>query len=317
MQKRKLGRSDLEVAPLALGGNVFGWTADEAASFTVLDAFVGAGFNLIDTANSYSRWVPGNQGGESETLIGRWLARRPGVRQRVIIATKVGSQDMGPGRSGLSRAVILKEIDGSLERLNTDYIDLYQSHFDDPKVPPEETLGTYAELVRAGKVRVIGASNFTAERLAQSLKASRENGWPRYESLQPEYNLYRREGFEGGLQELCRAEEIGVIPYFSLASGFLTGKYRSAADLGKSPRGQRMQDMLGERGQRILAALDQVCAEMKATPAQIALAWLLAHGATAPIASARNLEQLNELLPGVTLQLSAEALALLDKASAS
>lgn len=316
MQKRKLGRSGLEVAPFALGGNVFGWTADEATSFKVLDAFVGAGFNLIDTANSYSHWIPGNHGGESETVIGHWLEQRPGIRQRVILATKVGS-DMGPGRSGLSRAVIFKEVEGSLERLKTDYIDLYQTHFDDPKTPPEETLGAYAELVRAGKVRAIGASNLSAERLAQSLKVSRENGWPRYESLQPEYNLYKREGFEGALQQLCQREELGVIPYFSLASGFLTGKYRSAADLGKSQRGGRIQALLDdERAQRILKGLDQVARETHATPAQIALAWLLAHGVTAPIASATSVEQLNELLPGATLQLSSEALGVLDTASA-
>jgi aryl-alcohol dehydrogenase-like predicted oxidoreductase len=316
MQTRKLGRSGLTVAPLAFGGNVFGWTADEAMSFKLLDAFVAAGFNLIDTANSYSSWVPGHRGGESETVIGNWLRQRPGMREKVVIATKVAS-DLGPGRGGLSRAVIFKEAEGSLERLQTDYIDLYQSHFDDPKTSLEETLGAYAELVRAGKVRAIGASNFSAERLAESLRVSRENGWPRYESLQPEYNLYRRDRLEGALRDLCTREELGVIPYFSLASGFLTGKYRSAADLGKSPRGQRMQSMLDERGQRILAALDQVSGEFKATPAQVSLAWLLAHGVTAPIASATNLAQLNELLPAVTLKLPAEALGLLDRASAA
>jgi aryl-alcohol dehydrogenase-like predicted oxidoreductase len=313
--QRKLGRSGLTVAPLAFGGNIFGWTADEARSFKLLDAFVAAGFNLIDTANSYSSWVPGNQGGESETVIGNWLRQRPGVREKVVIATKVGS-DLGAGRAGLSRAVILKEVDGSLERLRTDYIDLYQSHFDDPKVSQEETLGAYAELVRAGKVRAIGASNFSAERLAESLKVSREKDFPRYETLQPEYNLYRRDRFEGALLALCRREELGVIPYFSLASGFLTGKYRSAADLGKSPRGQRMQSLLDERGLRILAALDQLSRELSATPAQISLAWLLAQGVTAPIASATSIEQLNELLPAVTLKLSQEAVERLDRASA-
>jgi aryl-alcohol dehydrogenase-like predicted oxidoreductase len=311
MQTRKLGRSDLTVAPLAFGGNVFGWTADEATSFKLLDAFVAAGFNLIDTANSYSSWVPGNRGGESETVIGNWLRQRPGKREKVVIATKVGS-DLGPGRAGLSRAVILREVNGSLARLGTDYIDLYQSHFDDPKTSPEETLGAYAELVRAGKVRAIGASNFSAERLAESLKVSQEKGFPRYESLQPEYNLYRRDRFEGALLDLCRREELGVIPYFSLASGFLTGKYRSAADLGKSPRGQRMQSMLDERGLRILSALDQVSHELKATPAQISLAWLLAHGVTAPIVSATSIAQLNELLPAVTLKLPQESLDVLD-----
>jgi len=313
--KRQLGRSGLEVAPLAFGGNVFGWTASEASTFELLDAFVAAGFNLIDTANSYSHWVPGNRGGESETLIGRWLRQRPGMRGRVLIATKVGA-DLGAGRAGLSRAVIMKEVEGSLERLGTDYIDLYQSHFDDEKTPPEETLGAYALLVKAGKLRAIGASNFSAARLAQSLKVSRELGLPRYESLQPEYNLYRRDRFEGELLELCRREELGVIPYFSLASGFLTGKYRSQADLGKSPRGQRMQSFLDERGLRILAALDQVSRELDATPAQVSLAWLLAHAVTAPIASATSLTQLNELLRAPALTLPAQALAVLDAASA-
>jgi len=315
--KRKLGRSGLEVAPLALGGNVFGWTANEPASFEVLDAFVAAGFNLIDTANSYSSWVPGNKGGESETMIGNWLHQRPGMRQKVLIATKVGA-DMGtPERSGLSRDVILREVDGSLQRLNTDYIDLYQSHVDDPKTPIEETLGAYADLVRAGKVRVIGASNFSAERLAQSLKVSAEKGLPRYESLQPHYNLCVRDQLEGPLMDLCRREEIGIIPYFSLASGFLTGKYRSSADFGKSPRGARMAAMLDARGLRILAALDQVAGELSSTPAEVSLAWLLAQGTAAPIASATSVAQLKELLRGATLELPASAVQRLDAASAA
>jgi aryl-alcohol dehydrogenase-like predicted oxidoreductase len=315
MRMRKLGHSGLTVAPLALGGNVFGWTANEATSFKLLDAFVGAGFNLIDTANSYSRWIPGNQGGESETIIGNWLRARPDMRQKVVIATKVGS-DMGAGRAGLSRAVILKEIEGSLERLKTDYIDLYQTHVDDPKTALEETLGAYAELVRAGKVRAIGASNLTAGRLSESLKVSRDKGWPRYESLQPEYNLCRRDQLEGELLELCRREELGVISYFSLASGFLTGKYRSSADLGKSPRGSRILGMLDERGMRILGVLDQVSRALGATPSQVSLAWLLAHGVSAPIASATSLEQLNEIMRSATLELPSPALALLDAASA-
>jgi len=315
--KRKLGRSGLEVAPLALGGNVFGWTANEPASFEVLDAFVAAGFNLIDTANSYSNWVPGNKGGESETIIGNWLRQRPGMRQKVLIATKVGA-DMGtPERSGLSRDVILREVDGSLQRLNTDYIDLYQSHVDDPTTPIEETLGAYAELVRAGKVRVIGASNFNAERLTQSLKVSAEKGLPRYESLQPHYNLCVRDQLEGPLMDLCRREEIGIIPYFSLASGFLTGKYRSSADFGKSPRGARMAAMLDTRGLRILAALDLVAGELSSTPAEVSLAWLLAQGTAAPIASATSVAQLKELLRGATLELPASAVQRLDAASAA
>jgi aryl-alcohol dehydrogenase-like predicted oxidoreductase len=316
MMKRKLGRSGLDVAPLAFGGNVFGWTADEPTSFKLLDAFVGAGFNLIDTANVYSRWVPGNKGGESETIIGNWLRQRPGARAKVLIATKLGS-DMGSGELGLSRAYILAEVERSLKRLNTDYIDLYQSHRDDDKTPVEETLETYGQLVRQGKVRVIGASNFTAARLAASLKSSAEHGYPRYESLQPEYNLYTREKFEGGLQDLCRKEQVGVIPYFGLASGFLTGKYRSEADFGKSPRGQGMKEMLNDRGHRILAALDQVARESNATPAQVALAWLLAHGVTAPIASATKVEQLDELAKAATLELSGEAVKVLDDASAA
>jgi len=312
---RKLGRSGLEVAPLALGGNVFGWTADEAASFKVLDAFVGAGFNLIDTANSYSRWVPGNHGGESETILGNWLRQRPGVRAKVLLATKVGSE-MGPGQSGLAKSYILAEVERSLRRLNTDYIDLYQSHRDDDQTPIEETLEAYAQLVRQGKVRVIGASNFTAARLAASLKASAARGYPRYESLQPEYNLYHRDRFEGELADLCRKEQLGVIPYFALASGFLTGKYRSEADFGKSPRGARMKDRLNDRGRRILAALDTVGGESNATPAQVALAWLLAKGVTAPIASATSVEQLNELTRGASLELTPDAVKMLDDASA-
>jgi aryl-alcohol dehydrogenase-like predicted oxidoreductase len=316
MMKRKLGRSGLDVAPLAFGGNVFGWTADEPTSFKLLDAFVGAGFNLIDTANVYSRWVPGNKGGESETIIGNWLRQRPGARAKVLIATKLGS-DMGNGELGLSRAYILAEVERSLKRLNTDYIDLYQSHRDDDKTPIEETLEAYGQLVRQGKVRVIGASNFTAARLTASLKSSAAHGYPRYESLQPEYNLYTREKFEGGLQDLCRKEQVGVIPYFGLASGFLTGKYRSEADFGKSPRGQGMKEMLNDRGHRILAALDQVARESNATPAQVALAWLLAHGVTAPIASATKVEQLDELAKAATLELSGEAVKVLDDASAA
>ncbi len=316
MMKRKLGKSGLEIAPLAFGGNVFGWTADEATSFKLLDAFLGAGFNLIDTANAYSRWVPGNKGGESETIIGNWLRQRPGARAKVLIATKVGA-DMGNGEQGLAKAYILAEVERSLQRLNTDHIDLYQSHRDDDKTPIDETLEAYSQLVRQGKVRVIGASNFTAARLAASLNASAAHGYPRYESLQPEYNLYTRDKFEGELADLCRKEEVGVIPYFGLASGFLTGKYRSEADFGKSPRGQRMKEMLNDRGRRILAALDKVAQESHATPAQVALAWLLAHGVTAPIASATKVEQLEELLKGVTLELSREAVTLLDEASAA
>jgi aryl-alcohol dehydrogenase-like predicted oxidoreductase len=316
MIKRKLGKSGLDVAPLAFGGNVFGWTADEATSFKLLDAFVGAGFNLVDTADAYSRWVPGNKGGESETIIGNWLRQRPGARAKVLIATKVGSE-MGPGQSGLSKAYILASAERSLQRLNTDYIDLYQSHRDDDNTPIDETLEAYAQLVKQGKVRVIGASNFTPARLAAALKSSAAHGLPRYESLQPEYNLYSRSGFEKELAQLCRKEQIGVIPYYSLASGFLTGKYRSEADSGKSPRGARMKERLNPPGLHILAALDQVSNETHSTPAQVALAWLLAHAVTAPIASATSVEQLNELLPGASLELAPDALKALDEASAA
>jgi aryl-alcohol dehydrogenase-like predicted oxidoreductase len=311
---RMLGNSGLAVAPLALGGNVFGWTADEATSFKVLDAFVASGLNLIDTADVYSRWIPGHQGGESETVIGKWLKSR-GKRSRVIIATKVGIE-MGAGEQGLSRAYILRAVERSLQRLNTDYIDLYQSHRDDPQTPLEETLGAYAELIKQGKVRAIGASNFTAERLRAALDLSSARGLPRYESLQPGYNLYDRAGFEGELAELCRQERLGVISYFSLASGFLTGKYRSEADLANRARAYRVKEMLNERGLRILRALDAVARETGGTPAQISLAWLIARGVTAPIASATSVQQLEELVGATRLTLSADALAKLDAASA-
>ncbi len=312
---RKLGNSGLTVGPLALGGNVFGWTADEATSFKVLDAFVASGLNLIDTADAYSRWIPGHQGGESETIIGKWLKSRRN-RAQVVIATKVGVE-MGPGEQGLSRAYILRAVERSLQRLNTDYIDLYQSHRDDPETPLEETLGTFGELIKQGKVRAIGASNYTAERLGTALQVSASHGLPRYESLQPWYNLYDRPAFEGELAELCRRERIGVIPYFSLASGFLTGKYRSAADLANRARAYRVKDMLNERGFRILQALDAVARETGATPAQVALAWLIARGVTAPIASATSVEQLQELAGAARLELAADAVKVLDEASAA
>jgi aryl-alcohol dehydrogenase-like predicted oxidoreductase len=274
--RRRLGRSPLEVGPLAFGGNVFGWTADAARSFELLDTFVEAGLNLVDTADAYSRWVPGHVGGESETIIGQWLAARgPAMRARVVIASKVGVE-MGPGEQGLSRAYILRAVDRSLQRLQTDYIDLYQAHRDDPATPLEETLRTFDELVRAGKVRAIGASNYSAPRLAEALKISAEAGLARYESLQPPYNLYDRATFETDLASLCAREQVGVIPYYALASGFLTGKYRSDADAGKSVRGARARSMLDARGLRILAALDSVGASVSATPAQVSLAWLRA-----------------------------------------
>jgi aryl-alcohol dehydrogenase-like predicted oxidoreductase len=312
MQKRRLGKSDLHVAPLCLGGNVFGWTADEVVSFRLLDAFVEAGFNFIDTADVYSKWAPGHHGGESETIIGDWLRRR-GKRDDVIIATKVGS-DMGRGRKGLSKAYIARAAEESLRRLGTDYIDLYQSHRDGPETPIEETLEAYGALIKAGKVRAIGASNFTPERLAASLEASARHGLPRYETLQPEYNLMVRD-FERALAPLCARHELGVIPYYGLASGFLTGKYRSKADLRQSPRGEDVEAYLNERGFNVLAALDEVAARNRASPAQAALAWLMTK-VTAPIASATSLEQLGDLMAAARLKLDPSDVAKLETASA-
>jgi aryl-alcohol dehydrogenase-like predicted oxidoreductase len=315
MQQRPLGRSGLTVAPLALGGNVFGWTADEAASFAVLDAFVDDGFNLIDTADVYSRWVPGHGGGESETMIGRWL-KRSGKRQRVVLATKVG-KDMGDGKVGLAPKYIRQAVDASLQRLQTDHIDLYQSHDDDAGTPLEETLGAYGDLIKAGKVRAIGASNFTAARLKEALTTSARLNLPRYESLQPLYNLVERPAYEADLEPLCRAEGLGVINYYALASGFLTGKYRSQADAKKSPRGGGIvKKYLTPQGRRVLDALDSAAAEHGATPAQVALAWQIARpGITAPIASATSLAQWREIAGAARLQLDAAAIAAIDAAS--
>jgi aryl-alcohol dehydrogenase-like predicted oxidoreductase len=313
MKKRRLGRSDIEVAPFCFGGNVFGWTADEATSFALLDAFVGEGFDFIDTADAYSRWVPGHTGGESETIIGRWIKAR-GNRDKVIIATKVGA-DMGSGRT-MAPSYVRKAVEDSLKRLQTDRIDVYQTHWDDEKTPLEEVLSTYAELIKAGKVRVIGASNYSAQRLREALEISARKGLPRYETLQPQYNLMERKEYEAELAPLCRKEQIGVIPYYSLASGFLSGKYRSKDDAGKSPRGSGATKYLDERGLRVLSALDAIAAERKATVAQIALAWLLAKPElAAPIASATSVAQLHELLGAVRLELSAADVARLDAAS--
>ena len=315
MEKRKLGRSGLEFAPIAFGGNVFGWTVDEPTSFQLLDAFVAAGFNFIDTADIYSRWKPGNQGGESETIIGNWLRQR-GNRDRMIIATKVG-MDMGDGKKGLARPYILRAVEDSLARLQTDYIDLYQSHADDTETPLEETLSAYAHLVEQGKVRAIGASNYTGKRLAEALAVSRAHGFPRYESLQPNYNLYDRSEYETDMEPVCLEHGIGVISYYSLASGFLTGKYRSEADLSKSPRGKGVKSYLNERGFRILRALDEVAEKYDSTPARVALAWLIARPSiTAPIASATNLEQLEDLIAATRLELDPSAVEKLNRASA-
>lgn len=309
MEKRRLGQSDLMVSPLCLGGNVFGWTADEATSFKILDGFVDAGLNFIDTADVYSAWVPDHTGGESESIIGRWMKAR-GTRDRVVVATKVGWE------RGLSAAHIRTAVEDSLKRLQTDCIDLYQSHKDDPNTPLEETLGAHAELIKAGKVRAIGASNYSAARLREALDVSARTGLPRYESLQPEYNLHDRAGYEAELEPLCRENSLGVICYYALASGFLTGKYRSEADFGKSARGQRMGKYLNERGRRILAALDEVAAQWQATPAQVALAWLIARpGLTAPIASATSLDQLKDLIAATRLRLDPAAIERLTMAS--
>ena len=314
MEKRKLGNSGLEVAPLAFGGNVFGWTVDEPTSFALLDAFVEAGFNLIDTADTYSTWVQGHRGGESETIIGKWL-KRSGNRAKVVIASKVG-KEMGPNSQGLSKTYILQAVEGSLQRLQTDYIDLYQSHADDPKTPLEETLEAYDQLIKQGKVRAIGASNYSAQRLAESLEVSEQTSNPRYESLQPLFNLYDRADYERELEPLCREKGLGVISYFSLASGFLTGKYRSKDDLSKSARGDFVKKYLNERGFRIIEALDRVAQEHNMTPAQVALAWLISQPSiTAPIASATNLEQLNELTEATTIELNSSVIDLLNQAS--
>jgi aryl-alcohol dehydrogenase-like predicted oxidoreductase len=315
MKTRKLGGSGLEVSPICLGGNVFGWTADEPTSFSILDEFVGAGFDFIDTADVYSRWVPGHKGGESEIVLGNWF-KRSGKRKKVILATKVGIE-LAPEKKGLSKAYILRAVEDSLERLQTDYIDLYQSHIDDASVPLEETLGAYDQLIKQGKVRAIGASNYSAERLAESLKVSQQHGLPRYECLQPHYNLYERAGYEKDLEPLCLKEDIGVIPYFALASGFLTGKYRSESDLTKGPRGQMVKKYLVERGFRILAALDEVAAKLHCTPGKVAIAWLIARPSiTAPIASATSVEQLKDLVDAANLQLDADSIKTLDAASA-
>jgi aryl-alcohol dehydrogenase-like predicted oxidoreductase len=314
MKMRKIGNSALTVAPLAFGGNVFGWTADETTSFQLLDAFVAAGFNLIDTADVYSRWAPGHHGGESETIIGNWL-KKSGNRDRVVVATKVG-MDMGDGNKGLSASYIRKAVERSLQRLQVDTIDLYQAHQDDAHTPLEETLGAFTELIHQGKIKAIGASNYTAARLTEAVSVSKERKLVRYECLQPNLNLYDRADFEAELEPLCLKENIGVISYFSLAAGFLTGKYRSEADLSKSPRGAKVKNYLNERGYRILKALDDVAGRLKTTPARVALAWLLARPSiTAPIASATSSEQLQDLVESTKLELDTTAIELLNQGS--
>ncbi|MCX7556188.1 aldo/keto reductase [Xanthomonadaceae bacterium JHOS43] len=313
VSKRRIGRSDISIAPLVLGGNVFGWTADKARSFELLDRFLDAGLETIDTADIYSAWVPGNSGGESESIIGEWMQRR-GNRDRIVVITKVGGEF--DGNKGLSAAHIARSAEASLKRLQTDYIDVYFSHFFDAETPHEETLAAYDALIRAGKVRIIGASNFDAAQTRAALEASAANNLPRYELLQPRYNLYDRSDFEGPLRELAIAESLGVITYSSLASGFLTGKYRSESDLGQSPRGRGVARYLDERGLRILDALDAVAKLHDAAMAEVALAWVMAQpGITAPIASATSIEQLDSLARAVTLRLTDDEVASLDAAS--
>jgi aryl-alcohol dehydrogenase-like predicted oxidoreductase len=317
LEKRKLGKSGLEFAPIAFGGNVFGWTANEATSHKLLDAFVDAGFTFIDTADVYSRWAPGHKGGESETVIGSWLKNDPKKRDKVLIATKCGMEMPNVGQ-GLSRKHIIGSVDASLKRMNTDYIDLFQSHRDDKDTPIEETLSTYGELIKAGKLRAIGASNYDAPRLAEAAKVAKDKGLPRYESLQPHYNLVERPLFEDALEQECLKQEIGVIPYWSLASGFLTGKYRSEADLGKSPRGPGgVKKYLNDKGYKVLAALDAAAKKHNTSNTSVALAWLMQRKAvTAPIVSATSLEQLKDLLAAPAVKLDADSVAALDKASA-
>ncbi|WP_341990647.1 aldo/keto reductase [Azorhizobium sp. AG788] len=316
MHKRPLGQTGLEIAPLVFGGNVFGWTVDEKHSFDLLDAFVDAGLNAIDTADMYSIWVPGHSGGESEAIIGKWLAAHPGKRDKVLLFTKVG-MDLGGDRTGLSARWITRAVEDSLRRLQTDHIDLYQSHRPDPDTPDEETLGAYADLIKAGKVRAIGASNFDAAQMEAALATSAKAGLPRYATLQPQYNLYDRASYDGPLRDLAMREGLGVIPYYGLAAGFLSGKYRSEADLGKSVRGGKVGSYLTPRGLRILDALDGVAADHGAQPAEVALAWLMARdGVTAPIASATNRIQLASLVQAVHLTLTAANIATLDDASA-
>jgi aryl-alcohol dehydrogenase-like predicted oxidoreductase len=314
MEKRKLGKSGIEFAPIAFGGNVFGWTADEATSHRLLDAFVDAGFSFIDTADVYSRWYPGNKGGESEAIIGTWLKKNPAKRDKVQIATKCG---MVPAEGALKRDFIKWSVDESLKRLNTDRIDLFQSHKDDKTTPLEETLSTYGELVKGGKLKAIGASNYDAPRLAEAAKISKEKGLPRYESLQPHYNLMERGLFEGELENECLKEGIGVIPYYSLASGFLSGKYRSEADVGDAKRSAGVKKYINPKGLGVLQALDDAAKKHNSNPTQITLAWLMQRKAiTAPIVSATSLQQLKDLIASPNVKLDAADVAAIDKASA-
>lgn len=315
MERKKLGNTDLFVAPIAFGGNVFGWTIDENQSHDIIDAFVGSGFNLIDTANNYSYWVKGNDGGESERIIGTWCKKRR-IRDKIVLATKVGGRGKNMEKPNNTRKHIMVEVDNSLRRLQTDYIDLYQLHYDDGVTPVEETLGTFQDLIQEGKIRWIGASNISAQRLMESLEISEKYNLPRYQTLQPLYNLYDREKFEMEYQSLAAVQKLSVMSYYSLASGFLTGKYRTDADFGQSQRGKDVKQYMNERGMRILDALDEVSNEHNTTPAVIALAWLLNQPTVvAPIVSATNLNQLESLINAPRIQLTEEQLSLLNKAS--
>jgi aryl-alcohol dehydrogenase-like predicted oxidoreductase len=314
MNKRKLGKTGMEIAPLVFGGNIFGWTVDQSRTFQLLDAFAAAGFDAVDTADVYSKWVPGHTGGESEKMLGEWM-KRSGNRKNVIVATKVG-MDMGDGKKGLSKSHILRSADESLRRLQTDYIDLYQSHIDDPDTPFEETLGAYAELIKQGKVRAIGASNYKADRLAAALETSRKTGLPAYQTLQPNYSLIERAEYENNLEPLCKKEGLGVINYFPLAGGFLTGKYRSESDVAGKARARNVTKYLNERGFKIVGALDHVAGKYNATPARVSLAWLLARPSIrAPIVSATNLDQLKDLIASVELRLDQDSIEFLNQAS--
>lgn len=319
MDLRVLGRTGLSISPVVFGGNVFGWTADEKTSFELLDKFFDAGFDTLDTADCYSGWVPGNAGGESETIIGKWLKQSGRSRDKVVVITKVGSTPQGAAmEKGLAGARVIAEVENSLRRLQTDYIDLYLSHWPDPQTPHEETLAAFAKLKEQGKIRAIGCSNFDADQLKASLEVAEKAGLPRYDVLEPEYNLYDRAGFDGPLADLCNAQDIGVITYFSLASGFLTGKYKSKAEAeANKNRGGMVAKYFDERGTRILAALDEVAAETHSQPASVALAWIAQRpGVTAPIASATSARQLDTLIAAGNLKLTTNQMALLNDASA-
>ncbi|WP_109511205.1 aldo/keto reductase [Pseudomonas ovata] len=314
MQRRTLGTTGIDIAPLVFGGNVLGWTLDEQTGFAVLDAFIDHGFDAIDTADVYSAWAEGNQGGESETLIGKWLQARPGLREKIKVFTKVGADMGGEGRKGLSQRWISQAVEDSLNRLQSDYIDLYFSHWPDPETSYPETLSAFGQLLGDGKIRSVGASNLNYQQLAEALSAAGQPGLPAYQVLQPEYNLYDRQGFEGDLQQLCIHANIGVVTYYSLASGFLSGKYRSPADLGKSTRGQGVAKYLDARGLAMLDTLDDIAASHQASPSEVSLAWLLRQpGVTAPIVSATSVAQVQSLARAATLVLSDEDVARLDR----